>query len=78
MSDNNSNSGLSTASLVLGIIAFFLNPLYICSILAIIFGSVSKNKTGLILGIISLVLQFLLDIIITVFSLGMGAFTFCC
>lgn len=78
MSNNNSNSGLGTAGLVLGILAFFINPLYICSILAIIFGAVGKRTSGVVLGIISLCFQFLLDLIITVFSLGTGFMVFCC
>ena len=56
------SDGLATASLVTGILAFFLAPI-ILSILAIIFAAVAKKNgntsgkatAGLVLGIISLV-----------------------
>jgi hypothetical protein len=37
------NSGLAVASLVLGIVGVFINPL---SILAIIFGAIAMSQTG--------------------------------
>lgn len=79
--------GLCVAGLVLGIVGFFLNPLGICSILAIIFGAIGSKangpkagqaKIGLILGIASLILQFLVDLIVTIVTFGAGAFVFCC
>ena len=78
MSNNNSSSGLGTAGLILGILAFFFNPLYICSLLAIIFGAVGKRTSGIVLGIISLIIQIIFDIIVTIFSFGAGAMFFCC
>ena len=85
--NNNSKDGLCTAALVLGIIAFFINPLYILSILAIIFGAIGSGKNsskkgsarvGIVLGIISLIIQFSLDLVITIFTFGMGGISFCC
>lgn len=84
---DNSKDGLCVASLVLGIVGFFLNPLYICSILAIVFGAIGTSakgekagqaKVGLILGIVTLILQFILDIILTIVTAGMGGVSFCC
>lgn len=40
------NSGMGIASLVVGICAFFINPLYICSLLAVIFGIIGVNVKG--------------------------------
>lgn len=84
---NYEKNGLCTASLVLGILGFFINPCYIMSILAIVFGAVGKGKpcsnagqgrTGMILGIIAIIVQLVIDIIITIFSAGIGFVTFCC
>ncbi|MBQ8546450.1 MAG: hypothetical protein IJ437_05880 [Clostridia bacterium] len=75
---------MGIAALVLGILAFFLNPCYICSLLSIILGAVgmrgpyrTMGMVGMILGIVSLVAQFAFDILTTIFSFGVGAFTFC-
>lgn len=79
--------GLCVAALVLGIVGFFMNPVYACSILAVIFGVIGikangpKNtlaKAGLGLGIGSFVVQFGMDVLITILTFGMGAFSFCC
>lgn len=79
--------GLCIAALVLGIVGFFLNPLYVCSILAIIFGAVGMKpsvpksnmaKAGLGLGIGSMCFQIFFDLFITLITFGAGAFTFCC
>lgn len=79
--------GLCVASLILGIVGFFINPVYICSILAIVFGAIGmkangvnagKAKIGLILGIVAIIVQFVLDIIITIFTMGAGGVSFCC
>lgn len=75
---------MGIAALILGILAFFVNPCYICSILSIVLGIVSMRgpyrtmgMVGMILGIASVVVQLGMDILITIFSFGMGAFTFC-
>lgn len=82
-----SKESMCTAGLVLGIIGFFINPAGIVSILAIIFGAIGMNANGpkknmglagLLLGIGSLIYQFLIDILITIFSFGLGGFSFCC
>ncbi len=79
--------GLCIAAFVLGIVGFFLNPIYVCSILAIVFGAIGMKpngpkcnmaKVGLGLGIGSLVFQFLADFFVTIITLGTGAFSFCC
>ena len=84
---NDGKDGLCMASLILGIIGFFINPLYILSILAIVFGIIGMNSTsanadkakvGLILGIASLCLQFIVDLLLTIFTFGMGGVSFCC
>jgi len=84
---DNSKDGLCVASLVLGIVGFLLNPLYICSVLAIVFGAIgmgsksekaSQARIGLILGIVTLVVQFIVDIILTIVTAGMGGVSFCC
>lgn len=84
---SNEGEGLCIAAFVLGIVAFFINPVYVCSILAIIFGFIgqSKNNTkksfatwGWILGFSSIALQFIADLTITILTLGTGAFSFCC
>lgn len=75
---------MGIAALVLGILAFFLNPCYISSVLAVIFGIIgmkgphrTMGMVGLILGIVSVVAQFAIDLIATIASFGVGAFTFC-
>ncbi len=76
-------SGAATAALVCGIIAFFFNPLYLISIVAIITGFVGiaakpSNKGsavgGVILGFISLATQFVLDLVLSVFTFGLSFF----
>ena len=75
---------MGVAALVLGILAFFLNPCYLCSIFAIILGAIgmrgpfrSMAMVGMILGIVSLLVQVVFDIATTILSFGVGAFTFC-
>lgn len=72
-------SGMGIASLILGICGFFINPLAICSILAIIFGIIGVCKknfnkgcaiAGLILGGIGI----LWDLFLTIFSGGIMLF----
>ena len=82
-----SKDGICMAALILGIVAFFINPIYAVSILAIIFGAMgmnsrsinaSKAKVGLILGIASIGVQFIFDLLITIFTFGVGGISFCC
>lgn len=75
---------MGIAALILGILAFFVNPCYLCSIFAVVLGAVGMRgpyrtlgTVGMILGIASAVVQLGMDILITIFSFGMGAFTFC-
>lgn len=84
---NTEGDGLCIASLVLGIVAFFFNPFYVPAVLAIVFGAVgmgknsskqSMAKAGLICGVSALAWQFLLDLLLTIFSFGMGGVSFCC
>lgn len=72
-------SGLGIAGMVLGICAFFINPLAICSILAIVFGIIGACKqnakkgcaiAGIILGCITIIW----DLILTIFSGGLLLF----
>lgn len=71
-------TGMATASLVLGIVGFFCNPLYICNLLAVIFGIVAlctgqpkgRSIVGIILGLCAACLQVILDI----FLFGVGIF----
>ena len=87
--ENNKDTkdGLCITSLVLGIVGFLVNPLYIVSVLAIIFGAVGMNangpqankaKVGLILGIIAVCLQVIVDFILTILTAGAGGVSFCC
>jgi hypothetical protein len=65
-------SGMAVGSMVLGIISFFVNPVMICSILAIIFGGTAMGQinrsngtlrgkgqatAGMVLGIIGIVIM---------------------
>ena len=72
---------VSLLALIFGIVAFFLNPLYSLSIAAIVLGIIAHVKSinfktrgmaGWILGIISFVLQIIVDIFCT-----FGAGIFC-
>ena len=56
-------------------------------VLAIVFGAVgmgknsskqSMAKAGLICGVSALAWQFVLDLLLTIFSFGMGGVSFCC
>ena len=85
--NNDSKDTLSITSLILGIVGFLVNPLYIVSVLAIIFGAIGMNsngihrekgKVGLILGIIAVCLQVVVDFILTLLTAGAGGVSFCC
>ena len=85
--NNAPGKGLSIAALVCGIVAFFLNPLYLVGIAAIVCGIVGMNKkgnpsrtmaiVGLSLGAGATVWQIGNDILLTVFTAGLGAFSCC-
>ena len=78
-------SGFAIASIVLGCVAFFFNPLYICAGLSVGFGAgglISKKEPknlyliGMIIGIVAGLCQFAVDFLITLFTFGLGFFTF--
>ncbi len=84
---NVGGEGICIAALVLGIVGFFLNPCYIVSLLAIIFGFFGQAKNnskkafaiwGWALGFAAIVLQILSDLLVSLFSGGVGLFVFCC
>lgn len=73
---------IGLVSLILGAVAFLVNPLYGLSIAAIICGAIgiatangapkTKAIIGLVLGIVSILFQCCLDSIITVCTAGIG------
>ena len=75
-------NGAAIASLICGIIAFLINPLYLVSVAGIVTGIVglcsqgSKGKAvvGIILSFIALAIQIVLDIILSVFTFGLSFF----
>ncbi len=77
-------SPIPMISLILGIVGFFFNPLWIFSGVAIglgIAGLVKKlgkglSIAGLCVGIASLLAQMVGDLLITLFTLGFGFFVF--
>lgn len=80
----NESKGLSIASLVLGIVAFFVTKTGLialaCAILAIVFGVKGQKKAGkkmakagMILGIIYASLLALGFLLITILGIGLGA-----
>ncbi len=80
----NGKEGLAITGMILGIVAFFFNPVYVLSILAIVFGSMGLKSSkrgmamaGLICGIASLVGQITFDVVFTILTLGGGAFSCC-
>lgn len=84
---NVGGEGICIAALVLGIVGFFLNPCYIVSLLAIIFGFFGQAKNnskkafaiwGWALGFAAIVLQIFGDLLVSFFSGGVGLFVFCC
>jgi len=78
------SNGCSVASLVCGIIAFLcFNPLYLVSIAAIVLGAVGISKhddskgmavTGLIIGVVSIVTSFIIDLCLSIFTMGFSFF----
>ncbi len=82
-------SGLCTAALVLGIASFFVDPLYLVSLTGLILGIVGINQKptptnkscgvwGIILSSCGFVAQLTLDIILSIFTAGIGVFSFFC
>jgi hypothetical protein len=80
-------SGVGLASVICGGVAFLFNPLYLVSLAAVILGIIgiakanSRPKTmaivGLCLGGALIVLGIVWDVLITIFSAGIGIFSFC-
>ncbi|MBQ2755399.1 MAG: hypothetical protein IJF27_01865 [Oscillospiraceae bacterium] len=78
------NNGVALASLICGIVAFILNPLYLISVAAIITGIIGianangapkgKAVAGIILAVIATAFQFTLDLILSVFTFGLSFF----
>lgn len=79
---------LALAALICGIVSFFLDPLYLTSIAAIVCGIIvlvnykaCDKRTWAIAGIAcgasSLVLQIIFDIVLTVASCGLGSVSLC-
>ncbi len=78
------SNGIAIASLICGIVAFLINPLYIVSIAAIVLGIIGlanahiSPKTfaviGLILGFVSWGVQFVADLILSIFTFGLSFF----
>ncbi len=76
--------GLAITGMILGIVAFVFNPIYIVSILAIVFGAIGLKSSkkgmataGLICGIASFVGQLTFDVVFTILTLGGGIFSCC-
>lgn len=81
--NSNQYAGLALASMIVGICAFFINTLYIVSLVAVVLGIVALAKhtskkgfaiTGLICGGVSLMSQFIVDIILIPFTFGLSFF----
>lgn len=80
------SNGVAVAALILGIVGFFCNPLYLVNLAAIFcgaFGCASAKVqpkgmaiAGLILGIVGIGVQLTVDLLITTLSFGLGFFTF--
>lgn len=72
MSNGNTN-GFAIAALVIGIISLLFNPLFIGSILAIVFGVIGRKRAtqrgmataGIVLGVVSAVI-----LIVFIFAMG--------
>lgn len=76
-------NGLSIASMVCGLVAFFCcNPLYMVSTAAVILGivalCVNRSKgmaiTGIVLGALSVIIWVVIDILLAPFTLGVSFF----
>ncbi len=78
----NSN-GVGVAALICGIAGFFCNPFYLVCFAAVLLGIVGLCQSGkpkgtsiagLILGITGTIAQIIVDLILSVFTLGMSFF----
>ena len=76
-----STNGVGVASFVCGLICFLCNPFYLICLAAVILGIVGlcqagKPKglaaAGLILGIFGTITQVILDLVLSVFTLGLS------
>lgn len=86
MEQTNKASGVSVAALICGIFGFFCSPFYLVNLAAIILGIVGlatangrpkgMATAGLILGITGAIWQFVMDIILTIFTMGFGGISF--
>lgn|GEM_PF-5425710 len=83
MNEKKDLTTVCTLSLVLGIVAFFCNPLYLMPIAAIVLGIVgivnggSKKGlaiAGLICGVLAIPAQVIADTILSVATMGIGFF----
>lgn len=79
--NNTTSNGVGIASFICGLSCFLCNPLYLVCLAAIVLGIVGlcqagKSKgfaiAGLILGIVGSVTQFILDLILSVFTFGLS------
>ena len=77
-----SASPVSIVSMVLGIVAFFFNPFYASCLAAIVTGIVGLSTSqgrpkgfaiaGLVLGGVALVMQFIVDLVLSFFTFGLS------
>ena len=85
----NNKSGMCTAALVLGIVGFFINPLYLVSTVGLVFGIIGlcekpepSNKGSALAGVIlcpcAIILQLIIDTVLTICTLGVGGLSYCC
>lgn len=79
----NRSNGVGTAALVCGVVGFLFNPVYVVSIAAVVLGIIGlcmkgKKKgtatAGLILGFSSFIVQFILDLLLSVVTFGLSFF----
>ncbi len=76
----NKSSGISIAALCCGIACFFINPCYLTCIAAIVLGIIGLcqpgKKTlatvGLILGGVGIIAQFIVDLVLSIFTGGLS------
>lgn len=84
---NSGGEGLCVAALVLGIVGICVNPCYIVSILAIVFGFIGQSKNnskkalaiwGWALGFVGIALHVCADFGLMIITGGAGMVSFCC
>ena len=78
---------IGMVGMILGIVGFLLNPLYLVSVAAIILSIIGVCKkdakkgmaiAGIICGGVSMVCQMIVDFLLTAFSAGLGIFFIFC